>query len=271
MIVELNPKVFAILTALIEERTGLMYGLRDQRMFADKLLERVREAGFSSALDYYYYLRYDPASAREFDALVDALVVTETYFFRESDALRTIVDEMLRPVVEAGGRPRLWSAACASGDEPVTIAMLLDEAGILDRVDLVASDISLKALERSREQGWTLRALRAVPAGSEGRWLHREGDRVRVERRLLDAVTWRQLNLVERSEVQALGKFDVVVCRNVFIYFSDETIRAVVESIASVLRPHGRLLVGASESLLRFGTSLDCEERRGSFFYRRPT
>ena len=267
---DLNPKVFAILTALVEERTGLAYGLRDQLSFSDKLLDRVEEAGFSSALDYYYYLRYDAAGTRELDALIDALVVTETYFFREADTLRVLVDDFILPLVRSGVRPRIWSAACASGDEPLTIAMLLEEARVLDRVEIVASDISLRAFERSREVGWGPRAIRALPPESFKRWFRPEGERVRVDPRLIEAVSWRQLNLVDAAAVRELGTFDVVSCRNVFIYFSDETIKRVVEVIASVLGPMGRLVVGASESLMRFGTTLECEERRGAFFYRRP-
>ena len=86
---------------------------------------------------------------------------------------------------------------------------------------------------------------------------------------LRDAVTWKRLNLVDPDAVASTGTHDVVLCRNVLIYFDDETTRQVVSSLAACLRPGGVLFVGVSESLLRFGTSLECEVLDGVFFYRR--
>jgi chemotaxis protein methyltransferase CheR len=266
---ELSPKVFAILSSLVEERAGLSYALRDRDTFAEKVMTRAREAGFESPLDYYYFLRYDDVGHREFDALVESLVVTETYFFREKSALEVVVDQFLRPGVEAGLRPRVWSAACASGDEPLTLAMLLEEANLLRKVDVIASDVSLRAFERARRMGWGPRSLRALAGTVGDRFVKRDGDRARVDTALIDAITWRRVNLLDSPAIAALGTFDVVICRNVLIYFSDETILRVVRSLTSALRSEGRLLVGASESLVRFGTMLDCEERGGSFFYKR--
>src|SRR3954462_10757075 len=134
----LSPQVFAILSALIEERIGIHYSLTDRDILAEKASTRAVEAGFDSLLDYYYFLRYDDDSARELDALIDALVVNETYFFREFDQLLVLVDEFLVPKVAAGARPRLWSAASSSGEEPLTVAMLLAERGCLEKVEIVA-------------------------------------------------------------------------------------------------------------------------------------
>jgi chemotaxis protein methyltransferase CheR len=261
-------QVLSLLSSLVEERTGIAYDTRNYEIFADKVLARAREVGFESVLDYYYFLRYDPGAGPEFNGLIEALVVTETYFFREAAPLRTIVEQILVPAIMRGARPRVWSAACASGDEPLTIAMMLDEAGVLEATQIVASDLSLRASERAKANGFGPRSLRSLPAGAQ-RWLRRDGERAHVERRLLEAIEWRRVNLTEPGQVAALGKFDVVVCRNVLIYFADETVQRVVATISGQLRPGGRLLVGASESLMRFGTLLECEERGGVFLYRR--
>jgi chemotaxis protein methyltransferase CheR len=268
MTAAVSTQVIGLLGALVEERTGIAYDIRDHDLFASKVVARSVEVGFTSILDYYYFLRYDAGASAEFEALVDALVVTETYFFREAGPLRAVVDHLVAPAARRGEHPRVWSAACASGDEPLTLAMLLDEAGVLQQTQLVASDLSLRALRNSRERGFGPRSLRSFPAGAE-RWLRREGERARVEPRLFESVDWRRVNLNEPGEVAALGGFDVIVCRNVLIYFADETIQRVVRGLAGQLRRGGRLLVGASESLMRFGTFLECEERRGAFLYRR--
>lgn len=263
----LTPQVFAILSTLIEERTGMHYAADDRALLVDKLTPRVAERGLESLLDYYYYLRYDPGADAELTHLVDALVVNETYFFREVAALELAVNTFVPELVRSGIRPRIWCAACATGEEPLTIAMLLDRAELLDKVTLVASDISRRALGRAREGTYLRRSLRALPAEVMGRWLTPDGEGARVEQRLLNAVDFRRVNLIDEQQVSNLGRFDVIFCRNVLIYFNDARVGSVIASLWKALSPGGRLFVGTSESLLRFDSAFLCEERAGTFFY----
>jgi len=265
----LTPQVFAILSALIEERTGMHYTADDRGLLADKLTPRVAERGLESLLDYYYYLRYDPGADAELTHLIDALVVNETYFFREVPALELAVNTLVPELVRSGVRPRIWCAACATGEEPLTLAMLLDRAALLDDVTLVASDISRRALARAREGTYFRRSLRALPADAIGPWLTPDGEGVRVEQRLLNAVDFRRVNLIDEKQVAELGRFDLIFCRNVLIYFSDARVESVIASLWRALSPGGRLFVGTSESLLRFDSAFLCEERAGTFFYRK--
>lgn len=267
---ELSPQVFAILGALIEERTGIHHKPEDRRLLGDKLLDRLAEAGFDSFLDYYYFLRYDPSGAAEMDGLIDSIVVGETYLFREYDQLLFLVDELLLPAIAAGRRPRVWSAACATGEEPFTVAILLHRRGVLGQVDLVASDISQRALDRARRGVLPRRAVRHLPpVNVSGCWSEGRGGSIEISPFLREAIEWRRVNLVDAAAIAALGQFDVVLCRNVLIYFDDVTTRRVIQHLSDSLVPGGVLMVGVSESLLRFGTSLASEERRGVFFYRR--
>ncbi|MEO8875291.1 MAG: protein-glutamate O-methyltransferase CheR [Polyangiaceae bacterium] len=267
----LTPSLFAILTGLIEGRTGMHYELRDNELFSSKVLARASEAGYASALDYYYFLRYDDHDRREFDALVESLVVNETYFFREIEQLRVLCDDIVRPAVDAGKRMRIWCAASSTGEEPLTLAILLADLGILDRVDIVASDISQKALARAMEGVYGQRSLRSIREHAHSRWLDVDKDRATVRPALRERISWRRINLLDTDAVATLGQFDVVLCRNVLIYFSEDTVRQVTSTLAQAMQDNGVLLVGASESLLRFGTLLQCEERGGSFFYRKST
>jgi chemotaxis protein methyltransferase CheR len=265
----LSAQVFAILAALIEKRAGLHYQPDDRELLADKASERALEAGFESLLDYYYFLQYAPAGGAALDMLVDALLVHETYFFRDALPLEVLADEAAR-LVRSGRRPRLWCAACATGEEPLTLAMMLHQRGVLDGVSLLASDYSQRALERAQRGEHNLRALRALPVGIEGHYLDVVEGRPRVRPELIAAVEWRRMNLVDAEAIATLGAFDAILCRNVLIYFQDGTARRVVESLTRALVPGGSLLVGTAESLLRFGTALECVERRGAFFYTRP-
>jgi chemotaxis protein methyltransferase CheR len=263
----LTDPLFSIWSSLIEDRAGLHYGPNDRDLLESKLAGRAAERGFDSLLDYYYFLRYDPTSSTELDTLVDALVVNETYFFREADQLRALCDTLVAPMALAGGHPRIWCAACSTGEEPLSLAMMLADRGLLSKVTLLASDISLRVMARIKEGAYGQRAMRALPPGVLGKWIETVEGYAKVAREIFHAVEWHRVNLTDEKEVAALGKFDAILCRNVLIYFSDETVLRVVRSLSNALHPGAPLLVGASESLLRFGTLLKCEERGGSFFY----
>ena len=266
----MTPQVFAILSALIEERLGLSYALADKELLENKLAGRVFELGFETALDYYYYLRYDDHDGAELDALTDALVVNETFFFREYVQVHTVLSRVVLPLIEAGLRPRIWCAACSTGEEPATVAMWLAERGLLDSVELIASDISGAALAIARAGRYRARSLRQVPNGVDpARWIETDGGMLIVHARIRAAMTWHKLNLTDAAAVQQLGAVDLVLCRNVLIYFREEVVRRVVGLLAERLKPNAVLLVGVSESLMRFGTRLRCEEIDGVFVYRR--
>ena len=265
----MSPQVFSILSALVGERSGLHFDRAHAAAFGEKVAARAAELGFESLLDYYYCMRYDATGPQETDALVETLVVNETYLFRELPPLETMVRDLILPRVQAGQRPRIWSAACATGEEPHTVAMLLAAYGVAGAVDLVASDISGAALARARTGRFGRRALRQdVPVFAAG-WLAVSEREVVIDRRFTDAIQWRRINLLDRGAVTGLGRFDVILCRNVLIYFNDETVRLVVTALADQLVSGGALFVGIAESLLRFAVPLSCEEQNGIFLYKK--
>ncbi len=265
----LTPQLFSILSGLVEETAGLSYTLADKDIFESKVSTRAADAGFESLLDYYYFLRYDAAAKAELNALIEALVVHETYFFRELEPLRVMVTNFIAPQVAQGKRPRIWCAASSTGEEPLTLAMLLADAGLLERVEIIASDVSASVLERARAGQYGPRTIRrvATPAFAH-RWLTVSGTSVSVAPALRARIDWRQLNLTSQPDVASVEDVDIILCRNVLIYFRDEVAIRVVQGLTAQLREGGRLIVGVSESLMRFGTSLECEEHGGVFTYR---
>jgi chemotaxis protein methyltransferase CheR len=268
----MTPQVFAILSGLIEERLGLFYALADKALFESKISGRALELGFDSALDYYYYLRYDDPNGTELALLTETLVVNETFFFREFDQLEAVLSRFVVPLIEAGVRPRIWCAACSTGEEPSTIAMWLAERGLLGAVELIASDISAAALEVARAGRYRLRSLRQIPKGVDpSHWIENDRGTLVLSARIREAIQWRKLNLLDDAAVRELGELDVVLCRNLLIYFRDDVVRRVVTQLTERLKPDGVLLVGVSESLMRFGTRLRCEEHDGAFVYRKAT
>lgn len=264
-----SPEVLTIIAALVEERSGLHYRIEDRDILADKLQSHAEDSGFESLLDYYYLLRYDDPDGVELQRLLEMLLVHETYFFRELDALQVAIDHFVVPVHASGRRPRIWSAACATGEEPLSIAILLAERGILDGCDIVATDVSDQALERARAGRYRQRSIRSDGLDLAARWLVREGEWIVTPPRLRDAIELRRVNLCDDQAIAALGTFDLVVCRNVLIYFGESTITKVVERLTDRLPIGGALLVGVTESLLRFSRRLVGDEIGGAFVYRR--
>lgn len=265
----MSPQLFVLFSTLVEEASGILYGPPDQHVFASKLNDHVLDLGYSSLLDYYYRLRYDDPDGNEMRRLVETLAVHETYFFRELDPLVEIA-EHLAATVRTRGRARVWSAACASGEEPYTLAMLLEERKVLDSVEIVATDISAAVIARAAAGRHSPRSLRdGYPQAIATRYLEASPQGVIVSPRIRGAVRFSRLNLLDAEGISRLGMFDAILCRNVLIYFRDERVLAIVEQLARNLGPDALLAVGVSESLLRAGTRLVCEERRGSFFYKR--
>ena len=125
-------------------------------------------------------------------------------------------------------------------------------------------------LERARKAQYAPRTLRRVPIPSFAEhYVVDTGEGVSVAHELRSAIDWRQINLTNAAEVKSVGEVDVILCRNVLIYFRDDLTRRVVDALAAQLRPLGALFVGVSESVTRLGTALACEERGGVFVYRK--
>lgn len=265
----LSPQLFAIFSQLIEEVCGAHYGPSNRDLLVTKLEAHALDLGYDNLLDYYYWLRYDDAGGLGLHKLVEAIQVHETYFFRELAPLVQLVDGHLTRTIRTRGRARVWSAACSTGEEPFTLAMLLDDRGLLDQVELVASDISATAVARATTGRHSKHALRdGHPRDLARRYLEADSDGVSVAPRIRAAVRFLTVNLLDGDAVRRLGRFDAIVCRNVLIYFGDDQSARVLARLAGSLEPEGVIAVGVSESLLRLGSALVCEERGGSFFYR---
>jgi chemotaxis protein methyltransferase CheR len=263
-----NAAVAVLLRDIVHERTGLWFEAGKLDVLEDKLMPLL-EASAQSPLDLYYRLK--DGHAQEWRQVFDALAVPETYFWREIDQVRAVVEVLVpRWVAALGGRPlRIWSVPCATGEEPLTLAMLLEEAGWFSRapIQLHASDASASALARARAGLFRDRAFRALPVALRDRYFTREGAEWRVAPALHARVRWSQVNLAVRDEADPFADCPIVLCRNLFIYFSEASIRRVVFHLAARMPPGGALCLGASESLLRITDVLELQPVGSSFAY----
>ena len=203
---------------------------------------------FLSALD-------DPAQhALLIGRLVDQVVVQETFFMREPAELEAVDWHQLLAAANARGSSEVnvWVSACASGEEAYSLAMLATEAFGHGRppVAILATDISMRALRRAEEAAYSERSIRDLSPVRRDRFLVGQGTRSAVGEPLRSLVRLRRHNLVADPAPPA-GEvaFDLVLCRNVLIYFGSETVEAVVKSLESALQPGGQLILGASDRL----------------------
>jgi len=260
-----------LIQSLIHERTGMHFDNGKRDILLDKLSPLVIERGFSSYLDYYYLLKYDPAARVEWQNVMNALSVQEAYFWREIDQVRALVQTLVPQwhARNANSTLRIWSAACATGEEPLTIAIALNEAGWFERasIEIVATDASSKAIDRATRGVYRERAFRNLPAPLRDRYFERDGSDWRVRSSIHSRIKWGLANLMEEDQISHLADADFIFCRNVFIYFSESAISRVVRSFSKFIRPPGYLFVGAAESLIRMTTDFNLTEVDDAFVY----
>jgi chemotaxis protein methyltransferase CheR len=261
---------FGLLRSLICERTGAFYDDGKEELLLNKLAGLVMERGFDSFLDDYYLLRYE-GSEEEWSRVVDAISVHESYFWREMDQVRALVDVLVPAhFAERPGEPlQIWSIPCAGGEEPLTIAMALAEAGWLERapVQIRASDLSAAALRRATRGFYSQRAFRSLPPRLRERYFTQQNGGWRVAAELQARIQWSRINLVAREEAAPLASSRIIFCRNAFIYFAPAAIQRTVECFAQNMPSPGYLAVGAAESLLRCTSDFEFQEIGGAFFY----
>jgi chemotaxis protein methyltransferase CheR len=248
----------------------LFYESHQFDQVADRLAPLVLARGLTSFMDYYYLLKYSDDSG-EWLRVMDALAVQETYFWREIDQIRAVVNHVI-PRIEAGlkGRPlKIWSAPCASGEEPLTIAMVLEESGWFDRlaIEIVGSDASPAAIAKATAGRYGGRSFRNLPPRLHDRYFTPLADHWQVDPQLHRRVTYDVVNLVVPQDVARHAASPIIVCRNLFIYFSDRSIRTTVRAFAQSMPDPGFLCIGASESLLRFDVGFELQEIGGAFMY----
>jgi chemotaxis protein methyltransferase CheR len=266
----LSSAALPLLAAVVHERLGLAYEPHRYDVLADRLAPLVLERGFDSFLDYYYLLKYDADASGEWRRVMDALSVTETYFWREIDQLRAVADHIVPALARDRLPLRVWSVPCATGEEPLTLAMLLEEAGWFGRaaIEIHASDASPAALERARAGYYRERSFRVLPPALRERYFTPAGEGWRVSPALHARVTsWSVANLLCEGDVAPRARVPIVLCRNVFIYFSAASMTRVADSFARAMPPRGYLCLGASESLLKLRTAFTLEEIGGAFVY----
>jgi len=272
------PEQLAALAAVLKERVGLHVradGIQALRM---ALTARLEELGGAVASTGSYLRVFDTeAGDEELRRLLPLVTVGKTNFFRDErqfSALRALLPDLLaRP--KAGGRPvAIWSAGCATGEEPYSLAMSVAEAGAVpEDVEIVATDVNPEAVAAAARGAYDARRAREIPPPLLDAHFDREGERYVARaglRRYIGAI--RPHNLVSAifPRPASGAGWDLIFCRNVIIYFDTATTQQVLAQFHQALVPGGYLFLGYSESLFRLFEGFELTEVAGAFLYRRP-
>jgi len=231
--------------------------------------------GIDNARDYVFMVSYADPQGAEMQALANLVTTKETYMFREYDQLQAFANYCLPEVLSAkqarGERTlRLWSAGCSSGEEPYTLAMILQEvfpqAQSWD-CEILATDIDENMLRKVAEARYGCRSVNEVPDQYREKYLIEDGDEFVVRRRSAALVHPLHLNLHDRMAMRAMRGFDFVFCRNVLIYFDDLSRKAVVDHFYNALNPGGYIFLGHSESVGRVTTAFKLKRFENHLVY----
>jgi chemotaxis protein methyltransferase CheR len=274
----LTDAEFRMLSELIKARCGLHFD-EDSRFLVEKRVRRrIVETDAGSFNAYHLLLRDGRHGEEEFAQLIDVLTTNETYFFRESGQLRALIEEIIPEIQSrrsAHGRANpvtIWSAGCSSGEEPYSIAALALMAGIDPHKDLriYASDISRPMLTKSRRGVYREASFRETSEAMRERFFIEKEGQVTISDELKRCVDFIHLNLMDRDKIALLGSMDVILCRNVIIYFDLATKKRVIDTFYEKLRPGGYLLLGHSESLINISSAFELKHLKRDLVYRRP-
>lgn len=272
--VAMTDEEFRLLRDLIQDYCGIYFEDSFKYLVERRLQPRLPVLNLTSFRDYYRLLKYNPDAGREFDEIVERVTTNETYFFREMYQLRAFVDEVVPEIVARRGtkeRLRIWSAGCSTGEEPYTLAMLLDEcpavAGM--SIEVFGNDISRKVLKIARAGAYRENSFRQTDPRYIHKYFDKEGRESRLKESIRSRVTFGHLNLMDEAAMALIANVDVIFCRNVIIYFAADTRKTLIEMFHKKLRPGGYLLLGHSESLINASTAFELVPLKNDVVYRK--
>ncbi len=249
---------FDAIAAALRARSGLALGADKGYLVQARLEPILRRRSFTSLVVLADRMRTDPALERE---VVEAMTTNETLFFRDGrpfDHLRDVTLPMLHGSRPRGIPLRIWSAAASTGQEAYSLAMLISEMGAAlagRSIEIVGTDIAREPLARG-EQGLysQFEVQRGLPARLLVKYFKKEDTGWRINRQLRDMVRFREWNLL--SDLSGLGRFDVIFCRNVLIYFDQPTKARTLDAISRQLAPDGVVYLGGAETVLGLNSAL---------------
>ncbi len=252
---EISDYEFALFQELIRREAGIHLAPIKKSMLVSRLFRRLGALGLQTFADYYRHVTFGPGDEKV--RMLDAICTNETWFFRNNKQFELLRDQAAaqwQSALKLGNHSRtvrIWSAACASGEEPFTIAMVLLEALPGWEIDILATDLSTRALDKARAATWLLEKSKDIPPHFLKRHMLRgtgtQDGRMRACQSLRSLVRFQRLNLNDSDWDVGHQPFDAIFCRNVFMYFDPDDRERALRRLVSNLTPTGYLFLGDAE------------------------
>ena len=269
----LSKADFNLFREYIETRTGIHMDEGKQNYFAMSLDTRMHALGLKDYGAYYTFLTTNVQGMKEFAELLDLILIKETFFFRDERQINTLIHDVLPALREKnnGKEIKIWSAGCATGEEPYTLAMAIMEnfpAGDIN-FSIYATDISAGAVSYARKGVYGKGSMRAIDKSILSKYFVQKDGRYHLTEEVKQLIHFDVVNLIEPYLPTGENGFDVIFCKNVIIYFELETIKKVIHRFYDTLTSGGYFFVGHSESLWQVSNEFTLEEILGVFLYRK--
>lgn len=261
---------------LIYKETGMFVERCKDYLIRTRLETRMAALGCESCQEYYHLLLF--AKTDEISNFIEAMTINETYFFRDYPQLQGFADVVLPDYLEEKRKIgayslRTWSAACSNGCEPYSLSIILQE--VVDdferwnmRID--ATDIDRKVLQHARIGRYDEREVKDVPTVYKSKYFIESGEGWKILPNASRHVDFEHMNLVDHASMRGKRNYDFIFCRNVLIYFDDDSRRRVVNMFYDALAPGGYLFLGSSESVGRISAAFTLERKANFLSYRKP-
>ncbi|RKX26623.1 MAG: protein-glutamate O-methyltransferase CheR [Candidatus Zixiibacteriota bacterium] len=254
---EMSVEDFTTFRDYVHEKSGIYFAENKMYLVKNRLQKRMAELDMKTVRDYFYHVKYD-TSLKEFNHLMTLITTNETSFFRNEPQLKSFSDEVLLKMIEEkqkAGKSRslkIWSAGCSTGEEPYTLGMMILEKlkGLTGwKTEIIASDISEAVLQKARRGEYAGITLRNVSPDMLNKYYTKNGDLYQIKPEVKSLVKFSHLNLNDTRKMAMMNNMDVIFCRNVMIYFSEEVKKQLVRGFFNALKPGGYYYIGHSETL----------------------
>jgi chemotaxis protein methyltransferase CheR len=271
----MTEEEFRLLRDLIHQHCGIFFREDTRFLLERRLGPRLEALGLPNYSAYHRHLRFDPARGAELQKAIELVTTNETYFYREPhqlDALaREILPELAR-IHESDRTLRILSAGCSTGEEAYTIAVLVKESRLFDgwNVEILGCDISGRCVEHARAGVYGEHAFRNGEAEAMRRWFHLREGKWSIDPAIRRMVRFARENLLDPRALATIARLDVLVCRNVLIYFDVAARKQVLSTYHERLRDGGWLLLGHSESLVNLTADFEIVHLKNDLVYRKP-
>jgi chemotaxis protein methyltransferase CheR len=272
----ISEEEFRRLCEFIYRRTGMVFTEAKRYYIERRLMERMSIVGSGTFASYFARLRTDVD--REIERLINAVTVNETYFYREDHQLRCMTNDLLADRLKHKARGetiRIWSVPCSTGEEPFSIAIwLLENWRLVDQYDIeiVGSDIDTTVMEKAHAGLFGKRALMRLTDDLVRRYFEPQGAELwKIIEELRESVLFTPVNIVDPAETRQHGRFDIIFCRNVLIYFDDASRRVAAENLYENLMPGGFICLGHAESMSRISPLFSVRRFTDAIVYQKAT